>query len=176
MLETGEGTGYGIAKKFQGTFGYFWNASHQQVYQELGKLSNDGLVEFDSVEQVGKPDKKIYRITEKGHGELVGWIEQPMELPKVKDELMVRLVVGHLVDPVVLEKQMQRQRDLHMEKLTALKEFEQEHFLNKKPMSPHRRLRYLTLKRGIEIHETWIKWSDEVFEVLADMSNELATA
>ena len=175
MLETGEGTGYGIAKKFQGTFNYFWNASHQQVYQELGKLSNDGLVEFTSVEQSGKPDKKIYRITEKGHQELIKWIGIPNELPKVKDELVVKLVVGHLVDPQILRTQMLRAKELHKTKLEALHIFEQEHFSEELP-APEVRLRHLTLKRGIEQHESWLRWAEEVEEVINLMQEPCAEA
>lgn len=175
MLETGEGTGYGIAKKFQGTFNYFWNASHQQVYQELGKLANDGLVEFTSVEQMGKPDKKIYRITEKGHNELIKWISIPNELPKVKDELVVKLVVGHLAAPQTLRNQVARAKELHAAKLEALKTFEAEHFAQPNP-PPEIRLRHLTLQRGIDQHESWLRWAAEVEEVIGLMEESCAEA
>lgn len=175
MLETGEGTGYGIAKKFQGTFGFFWSASHQQVYQELAKLAKDKLVEFNSIEQVGKPDKKVYRITPIGHKELTRWIEKHMDLPKIKDELMVKLVVGHLVPPSILREQIRRQRELHTKKLEGLKEFAKESFGEQQDITPKEKLKYYTLKRGIQNHESWLQWAEEVEQVLDDIELSNAT-
>ena len=31
-------TGYDLAKKFDTSLGFFWQASHQQIYQDLKKL------------------------------------------------------------------------------------------------------------------------------------------
>lgn len=175
MLETGEGTGYGIAKKFQGTFGFFWSASHQQVYQELAKLAKDKLVEFNSIEQIGKPDKKVYRITPIGHKELTRWIEKHMDLPKIKDELMVKMVVGHLVPPSILRDQINRQRDLHVKKLEGLKQFAEESFGDTEEISPKEKLKYYTLKRGIQNHESWLQWAEEVEQVLDEIELSLSS-
>ena len=42
LLETEPGSGYDLVKRFKAGLGYFWNAKHQQVYQELKKLSAAG--------------------------------------------------------------------------------------------------------------------------------------
>lgn len=43
-----------------------WSAAHQQVYRELNKMSKAGIVTHNIIPQDGKPDKKIYTITDKG--------------------------------------------------------------------------------------------------------------
>ncbi|MBL4868058.1 MAG: PadR family transcriptional regulator [Pseudomonadales bacterium] len=170
MLETGEITGYGIAKKFNGTFGFFWNASHQQIYQELAKLAKIGLVDYQSITQSGKPNKKIYRITATGLQELKKWIEVPMELPKIKDQLMVKLIVGHLVKPEVLQNQIKRHEVLHQEKLDTLYELTLRTSGNN---SINKKLARLALKRGMALHQSWLQWATEVQEVLAELEESI---
>ncbi|MBL4865343.1 MAG: PadR family transcriptional regulator [Pseudomonadales bacterium] len=170
MLETGEITGYGIARKFNGTFGFFWNASHQQIYQELAKLAKIGLVDYQSITQSGKPNKKIYRITATGLQELKKWIEVPMELPKIKDQLMVKLIVGHLVKPEVLQNQIKRHEVLHQEKLDTLYELTLQTSGNN---SINKKLARLALKRGMALHQSWLQWATEVQEVLAELEESI---
>ncbi|MBV1883078.1 MAG: PadR family transcriptional regulator [Pseudomonadales bacterium] len=168
MLETGEITGYGIAKKFNGTFGFIWNASHQQIYQELAKLSKVGLVDYQSIIQSGKPNKKIYKITSSGLQELRKWIENPMDLPKIKDQLMVKLFVGHLVKPEVIQSQIKQHRKLHQEKLDTLCEATQE---NNNDTSVNNKLAHLAIKRGIALHQSWLQWATEVQDVLEELES-----
>ena len=44
VLSTRDATGYDITKEFSATIGYFWKASHQQVYRELNKMAQNELV------------------------------------------------------------------------------------------------------------------------------------
>ena len=43
------------------------------------------------MEQSGKPDKKIYTITEKGFDKLVDWMYKPAGPAVIKDEMMLKL-------------------------------------------------------------------------------------
>ena len=71
LLETEPGSGYDLVKRFKAGLGYFWNAKHQQVYQELKKLSEAGWLAFAEETQETRPDKKVYRLTPAGHSELL---------------------------------------------------------------------------------------------------------
>ena len=44
VLSTRDATGYDITKEFSASIGYFWKASHQQVYRELNKMAQNNLV------------------------------------------------------------------------------------------------------------------------------------
>ena len=60
------GTGYELARRFDASIGNFWKASHQQIYKVLGRMEADALVTSQTVTQDGRPDKKVYALTEAG--------------------------------------------------------------------------------------------------------------
>lgn len=166
LLEHEKASGYDIVKKFKGSFGNFWNATHQQVYQELGKLADAGFVEWSCIEQEGKPDKKDYCITEAGIEELRRWLQTPLPSQKVKDHIMVRMAAQHLVDPMVLWHQLQEQRQRCALKLATLKGYEKVFAEMPVHNALQLELTYLSLKRGIQLQETWLEWAGEVQAVL----------
>lgn len=53
-----QATGYNIAK----FLAPLTKQSHQQIYRELNKMVEKNIVTYVDVEQVGKPDKKVYRL------------------------------------------------------------------------------------------------------------------
>ena len=59
-------SGYDLAKRFDQTVGYFWKASHQQIYLELHKLAEAGCVRGEKVEQESRPNRIVYEITALG--------------------------------------------------------------------------------------------------------------
>ena len=65
-------SGYDLAQKLKMPVGFFWTARHSQIYPELARLEREGLVTFHEVPQRGKPDKKIYSLTEAGREEVAG--------------------------------------------------------------------------------------------------------
>uniref|UniRef100_UPI00286DB6B3 PadR family transcriptional regulator n=1 Tax=Chamaesiphon sp. VAR_48_metabat_403 TaxID=2964700 RepID=UPI00286DB6B3 len=68
-------SGYDLAKRFDGSVGFFWNATHQQIYRELTKLEEQSQLDARLVQQEHRPDKKIYTLTSKGEETLRSWIE-----------------------------------------------------------------------------------------------------
>ena len=65
-----------------------------------------------------------------------------MDLPKIKDQLMVKLFVGHLVKPEVIQSQIKQHRKLHQEKLDTLCEATQE---NNNDTSVNNKLAHLAI-------------------------------
>ena len=72
-----------IAEEIQGATGYnlcrdmnrshYWRCTHQQVYRELHKLQKSGLLTCDEIQNRGKPDAKLYKITRTGLNVLDGF-------------------------------------------------------------------------------------------------------
>lgn len=171
VLHEGPATGYEIGKAFDDVMGYFWNASHQQVYHDLGRLTEAGLVRFTEVSQDHRPDKKVYELTAEGRDALRRWVEAPMKPPRTQDELLVRLLAGERVRSQGLEELVAGQRTLHEEKLRTYLAIENEHFreVPLEALPPEHRLVYMTLRRGILGERAWLAWADEVEAVLATM-------
>ena len=56
LVAARESTGYEITKEFDEVAGFFWRATHQQVYRELGTLADAGLLRFSTFERF-RPDR-----------------------------------------------------------------------------------------------------------------------
>lgn len=164
LLETEQGSGYDLLKRFKERLGFFWNASHQQIYLQLKKMHSEGLIEFETQNQQGKPDRKVYHITKQGHDALMQWIETPIKISKVNDGLLVKLYAGHLVDISVIQKEIAEHKDMHTRMLNTFLELEKDfkalNIEQKKQFS----LPYLTLRRGILGEHAWLQWAQEVEE------------
>ncbi len=74
LLNYGSMTGYDITRIFQDSLSYFWNAQTSQIYRELKTLKANGWAADETVVQTGKPDKKVFSITESGREELNRWL------------------------------------------------------------------------------------------------------
>jgi DNA-binding PadR family transcriptional regulator len=154
-------TGYDLAKQFDGSVGFFWHATHQQIYRELTKLEAEGWVELTVVRQDGKPDRKCYSIQAAGEAVLRNWIAAPTPLAPMKDELLTKVFVGQLVAPELLVELLQQQRSLHSERLATYRTIEAEFFGNLAELSMALRCQYLTLRAGIHYELGWLAWCEE---------------
>jgi DNA-binding PadR family transcriptional regulator len=63
---------------FDRSIGYFWRATHQQIYRTLRAMEDDGWVFATLVVQHGRPDKKVYTVSDTGRAELARWIAEPL--------------------------------------------------------------------------------------------------
>ena len=72
------GSGYELAHRFDRSIGYFWSATHQQIYRTLRTMEDDGWVSATLVVQHGRPDKKVYTVSDAGRAELARWIAAPL--------------------------------------------------------------------------------------------------
>lgn len=159
-------SGYDLAKQFDSSVGFFWKASHQQIYRELSKLEAQGWVSYQTIAQTGKPDKKLYRVTELGEQQLSDWLNQNCEPMSAKDELLVKMFVGYLASPQTLQAELQRHRQIHQQKLQAYEQLQAQYFSQPRELSPAAKFRNLTLKRGIYEEKSWLTWCDEAMELL----------
>ena len=162
LLETEEGSGYDLLKRFKQRLGFFWNASHQQIYLQLKKMTDAGLLEFERESQKGRPDKKIYQVTPEGRQVLMEWMESSVKVDKVNDALLVKLYAGHLVDPNILAKEILKHQSIHQRMLNTFLALEQDYLKLQENEKPAYTLPYLTLRKGILGEQAWLAWADEV--------------
>lgn len=97
MLTDGEASGYDMKKCFESSFGHFFPAGYGSIYPALATLARNGLVEFEQVLQDGKPDRKVYNITEKGREALMEGLANPNPSHKVRSEFLATLWFAHLM-------------------------------------------------------------------------------
>jgi len=66
MLTDGAASGYDLKKQFESSFAHFFAAGYGSIYPALSSLADKGLVSCEQVPQEGKPDRKVYEITDDG--------------------------------------------------------------------------------------------------------------
>ena len=165
-------SGYELMKLFDGSVAYFWHATHPQIYKELARLERDGEVTHRSVEQRGRPTKKIYSLSESGKAALLGWLRVPVGAQRVKDEMMLKTFSYGLLDREEATDLITQHREQHRERLRQYQELER--FLRSGPVGTNR-LRlgaYLTLLRGIRYESDYVAWCDEAADLLSGGSAE----
>jgi PadR family transcriptional regulator AphA len=168
LLETEEGSGYDLLKRFKQRLGFFWQASHQQIYQQLKLMHKDGLIDCRLETQLGKPDKKVYAMTSVGHEELLNWLNQTSKPQKINNSLLVKLYGGHLLDRSVLLQDIQQHKSQHEKALAIMLEMERQYQVLKQDEQGSLALPYLTLRRGILGEQAWLHWCEEVEQFLHD--------
>ena len=166
MLSDAPATGYDLSQQFKGGIGFFWNASHQQVYQQLAQMTAQGWVQFETQSQPDKPDRKVYGITPAGQAELQRWLAAPVTPNKLKDALLVKLYAGHLADTTALIEEVARHRAIHQHSLDKLVAIEKEYHSKSAQQQSALRMPYLTLLRGLSGERAWLEWADQVLEEL----------
>ena len=90
-LLDGEASGYDLAKRMDVSVANFWYALPTQVYAELRRLEEEGLVAGREVAQERRPNKRVYAIGDRGRDELVRFTREAPRPTAVKDDLMVKI-------------------------------------------------------------------------------------
>jgi len=159
-------SGYDLAREFDTSLGFFWHASHQQIYQELRKLSDQGWLQARCIAQQGKPDKIVYALTPTGRQTLDDWVAEPSKRKPAKDDLLVKLYnVGHSdVAPLVAE--IRRRREWHSGRLALFERIRRNHYDAPQRLSPHKQGIYLALAAGIRQERTSLEWCEEALGLL----------
>lgn len=70
-----------------------WDVKPAQIYVTLARLEKKGLVKEEAVEQDGRPEKRIYAITEAGRKELDGWLSTPVKADHQRQEFFLKLML-----------------------------------------------------------------------------------
>lgn len=163
-------SGYDLAKRFnasiEGSVGFFWNASFQQIYRELNRLEEKEWLQAKSVQQENRPDKRIYTVTALGKQQLCQWIAESEEMALIKDELLVKLYAGHLVPRQTIVIKLEAHYQQHQQRLAIYQDIKRQYFKNPQTLSKPLKFQYMTLLRGIHYETGWLAWCDEVIPLL----------
>ena len=97
MLTDGPASGYDLKKHFESSFGHFFAAGYGSIYPALSALSKQGFVNCEKIPQDGKPDRKVYEITEEGRQFLLKALENPNPCHKLRSEFLATMCFAHLM-------------------------------------------------------------------------------
>jgi DNA-binding PadR family transcriptional regulator len=96
LLAQAPGSGYDLLKLFEKSMANVWPATQSQLYGELNKLAEAGLIE---VSDIGPRGRKEYRITDAGRAELRRWVAEPQDDPPFRSAGLLRVFLLGEVPP-----------------------------------------------------------------------------
>ncbi|MEU2353138.1 PadR family transcriptional regulator [Streptomyces misionensis] len=150
-------SGLELTRRFDKSIGYFWSATHQQIYRELGKLEGDGLIRALPTEQPARGQKKSYEVLPAGRAELARWTAAAQDPKPLRDTLLLRLRAAAVVGTAGLAADLRRHLELHRRQLAEYEEIERRDFPPERN-APEDRLRHLVLRAGIDLETFWTQW------------------
>ena len=168
-------SGYDLARRFDKSIGYFWHATHQQIYRELARMEEAGWVESVAASDAGNTRKRSYRVLPAGRDELVRWAREPSAPMDLRDEVTVRLRADAALGPLGLEADLLRRIDQHEEKLQTYRDIEARDFPPGQVLGREARIQHMILKKGILFEQGSIAWTGEMLDVLASSPPPSAT-
>jgi DNA-binding PadR family transcriptional regulator len=163
-LREREQAGLELARRFERSIGFFWHATHQQIYRVLGRMERDGWVSAEVVAQSGRPDKKVYAVTGAGRDALAAWLAEETPIEPLRSELALKMRGASYGDrEAVLEVVAANVAD-HRLRLDHYRELEARDYPDPATLDPHTRDQYLVLRGGIRLEEFWIDWLTDYLE------------
>ena len=172
------GSGYELARRFDRSIGYFWSATHQQIYRTLRAMEDDGWVCVTPVAQQGRPDKKVHSVSDAGRAELVRWIaEMPSggrgHANSVTDsrarDIAVKLRGAAYGGPGALPALREQIVTLRAERAALLdtyRGYQKSQFPDPAGLSGTALHQYLVLRGGIRSEQGSIDWLDEILTAI----------
>jgi PadR family transcriptional regulator AphA len=150
MIGLGKQTGYDIKTLVDKSTRFFWSASYGQIYPELRRLEEQGLLRGRS-EPAGGRARTVYELTEAGEAALYGWLASDTEpLYELRDEGMLKLFFSDSLP------------ERRLANIRAMREREERSLAQLRANVPHARQGaegpYLTLQLGIGLTECAVEW------------------
>ena len=90
-------SGYDLKRKFDGSIRHFWPADQSQIYKSLARLTEQELTTVEVVAQDGRPNRKVYHITEAGRDALISWIGSPPASEEARRPFLIQVFFAGLL-------------------------------------------------------------------------------
>jgi PadR family transcriptional regulator, regulatory protein AphA len=150
-------SGYALLKHFEQSLAYAWPASHSQIYPELARLLEDGLIEQAAS---GARGSKTYALTDAGVAEIRRWLRETEPDRRVRSDAALRVFFLWLLEPDEAVDQLVRERDYWRD---TLAEFER---IQDEPTGAGRKARMfrIALEGGIGTVTARLEWLDSAIE------------
>ncbi|MBT2526565.1 PadR family transcriptional regulator [Streptomyces sp. ISL-99] len=170
------GSGYELARRFERSIGYFWNATHQQIYRVLKRMESDGWIDVREVPQQARPDKKEYSVAAPGRAALAQWLHEPIEPESVRHDLAVKIRGAAFdEDPAALISEVERHHQAHTDRLAHYLAGERRDFTGPETggvPDAGRELQHVVLRGGIAYERMMLAWLDDVLATLHRLGGE----
>ncbi|MEK6264247.1 MAG: PadR family transcriptional regulator [Clostridium sp.] len=167
LLQEEELSGYEMKKIIDTRMSFFWQESFGQIYPELSKMIEEGLIDFSNIESKEKikRGKTKYKITLNGEKELKEWMQAENEKDTSRSEFLLKMFLSTNKNVEEMRKHITAFKELSEQKLELFNLFDMQ--LNKDiEMHNNHRQILCVLNLGIRQAKLYIDWSKEILENL----------
>lgn len=164
LLHDGELTGWDLVTIAQDRIGNFWTLTQSQVYRELARMTEDGLV---TVGEPGPRDRKPYTITEAGRQAFAEWINRDPTRDQIRVPLLLTILFSGHLKPGRLNEILATERAAHAERLAIYQEHEKRMEWYAEVDGERNELRRATLRFGIRHEQAALDWFDDLPALLS---------
>src|ERR1700749_358469 len=120
MIALGRQTGYDIKQFVDKSTRHFWSASYGQIYPELRRLEEQGLIGGQSEPRGGRAGP-VYALTQAVNAALGECLEPERDPPfEVRDEGMLRLFFSDMGTPEQRLRNLRAMRETHQRTIDQL--------------------------------------------------------
>jgi DNA-binding PadR family transcriptional regulator len=156
-------SGYDVKQSVELSTRFFWGASFGQIYPELRRLEEAGLVEVEHSAEAGRK-RKVFRLTGAGERAVGEWLRGDSHLFQYRDEGLLRLFFSDLLEPEAALQNVRAMREWRDQVVQFFRTEIEPHATEDAEAGhpfPHRALEF-----GIAMLEDQARW-------LADLEREL---
>lgn len=155
------GSGLELTRRFGRSIGFFWSATHQQIYRVLGRMEADGWVSAETVVQQGRPDKKVYGVTPAGRAALADWLAAPTPMSPLRSDLAVKLRGASWGDREAVLDSVRAHLADHQARLDHYRQLMKRDYPDPDSLTGLDLDQYLVLRGGILLEEGQVAWLSE---------------
>jgi PadR family transcriptional regulator, regulatory protein AphA len=160
-------SGYELVAFADRSIAYFWSIPRSQLYRELARLEELGLISGTHVTQTSAPDKRVFEISEAGRDVLVAWVESPtLPATRSKNGFLLKVFMARHARPEALGPLLRGYREtveLELRDLRAIVDQLADH--------PRATFGRLTARWGVVHAEASLAWLDEAEALVASGSD-----
>jgi DNA-binding PadR family transcriptional regulator len=164
LLTRGELSGYDLQGAGRRNDGFFWAPTKSRIYAVLPRLVDRGYATSREVQQSGRPNKQLYRITRAGRAALQAWLEEPPVFDPERAPLLLKIYFGELLEPEIMVSHIRKAKSEAM----ALKER-----LEGQPAQAASLYADLTMRQGLEWARAMIRWTTTAERELRELHERL---
>lgn len=158
-------TGIELARRFDRSMGFFWNATHQQIYRELSAMQQKGWISPIEDDNANSR-KKTYQAERLGRTELTNWMVKQSPPAQLREELMVRLRAEAQIGGNTVLPELERHLQLHQDNLKLYQAIFAKDFAQANEQDRTLFIHKHILQLGIDLEIGWIKWLETLIPAL----------
>ena len=166
FLHEGPMSGWDLVARAAERIGEFWSLTQSQVYRELARMAEDGLVEAG---EPGTRARRVYEITDQGRAAFADWVSQPPGTEIIRFPLLLTLAFGFHVPDSRLASFLTRHRTIHADRLGAYQRQRDEMPTGYEDIDPYA---VATLDFGITYEKAVLQWFEALPRRLTDPTEQ----